>query len=87
MSDIRLFLFVKSLTEDFDLRVLKGEAVRMVRQLPLNQSRDDVENTLNRMREQLGKQTQSCIHGRPFLHLLTRVPETEEEALVTLANA
>ncbi|XP_041940022.1 PMS1 protein homolog 1 isoform X2 [Alosa sapidissima] len=67
-------------------RYLEGEAVRMVRQLPLNQSRDDVENTLSRMREQLGEEAQSCIHGRPFFHLLSKVPETDEEALVTLSN-
>ncbi|XP_062390522.1 PMS1 protein homolog 1 [Sardina pilchardus] len=67
-------------------RYLEGEAVRMVRQLPLNLSRGDVEDTLSRMREQLGEEAQSCLHGRPFLHLLTKVPETDEEALVTLSS-
>uniref|UniRef100_A0A673AL12 HMG box domain-containing protein n=1 Tax=Sphaeramia orbicularis TaxID=375764 RepID=A0A673AL12_9TELE len=57
---------------------LKSEAVRLVRQLPLNLSREDVKETLQRMEQQLGKSNQACIHGRPFLEHLSDIPCTED---------
>ncbi|KAG7501999.1 PMS1 protein-like 1 [Solea senegalensis] len=63
---------------------LQGEAVRLVRQLPTNLSREDVEETLVRMEQQLGDNSRSCIHGRPFLQHLSDVPSTEQEARALL---
>ncbi|XP_051874320.1 PMS1 protein homolog 1 isoform X2 [Pristis pectinata] len=54
---------------------LEGEAVRLARQLPLCFSREDIEDTLLRMQQELGKDCNSCIHGRPFLHHLASIPE------------
>ncbi|XP_036966531.1 PMS1 protein homolog 1 isoform X2 [Acanthopagrus latus] len=59
---------------------LQGEAVRLARQLPTNLSREDVEETLLRMEQQLGENKRTCIHGRPFLQHLSNVPNTDEEA-------
>ncbi|XP_041056138.1 PMS1 protein homolog 1 isoform X2 [Carcharodon carcharias] len=56
---------------------LEGEAVRLARQLPLRFSRQDIEDTMLRMQQQLGKDCNRCIHGRPFLHHLACIPETE----------
>ncbi|CAG08289.1 unnamed protein product, partial [Tetraodon nigroviridis] len=53
---------------------LKGEAVRLARQLPTNLPREDVEETLRRMERQLGEE--KCIHGRPFLEHLADVPSS-----------
>ncbi|XP_013915175.1 PREDICTED: PMS1 protein homolog 1-like [Thamnophis sirtalis] len=53
---------------------LEGEAVRLSRKLPLYLSEEDVQNTINRMRKQLGTQHNSCVHGRPFTHFLTKIP-------------
>ncbi|XP_071328618.1 PMS1 protein homolog 1 isoform X3 [Trachinotus anak] len=59
---------------------LQGEAVRLARQLPTNLSREDVEETLLRMEQQLGEKSQTCIHGRPFLQHLSDIPATDQEA-------
>ncbi|XP_047458006.1 PMS1 protein homolog 1 isoform X2 [Mugil cephalus] len=59
---------------------LQGEAVRLVRQLPTNLPREDVEEILARMERQLGETDRSCIHGRPFLQQLSDVPSTDQEA-------
>ncbi|KAG7240512.1 hypothetical protein INR49_026796 [Caranx melampygus] len=59
---------------------LQGEAVRLARQLPRNLSREDVEETLLRMEQQLGEKSQTCIHGRPFLQHLSDIPSTDQEA-------
>nr|XP_046259968.1 PMS1 protein homolog 1 isoform X2 [Scatophagus argus] len=59
---------------------LQGEAVRLVRQLPTNLTREDVEETLLRMQQQLGENSRTCIHGRPFLQHLLDVPSTDQEA-------
>uniref|UniRef100_UPI00398EE715 PMS1 protein homolog 1 isoform X2 n=1 Tax=Pristiophorus japonicus TaxID=55135 RepID=UPI00398EE715 len=56
---------------------LEGEAVRLARQLPLRFSREDIGDTMLRMQQQLGKDCNSCIHGRPFLHHLASIPETD----------
>ncbi|XP_078084714.1 PMS1 protein homolog 1 isoform X3 [Mustelus asterias] len=56
---------------------LEGEAVRLARQLPLRFSREDIEDTMLRMQQQLGKDCSSCIHDRPFFHHLANIPETE----------
>lgn len=64
--------------------VCQGEAVRLARQLPTNLSREDVEETLQRMQRHLGEKDRTCIHGRPFLQPLTEVPSSEEEAKAML---
>uniref|UniRef100_A0A8C2ZLB0 PMS1 homolog 1, mismatch repair system component n=1 Tax=Cyclopterus lumpus TaxID=8103 RepID=A0A8C2ZLB0_CYCLU len=63
---------------------LQGEAVRLARQLPTNPSREDVEETLLRMDQQLAESNQTCIHGRPFLQHLSDVPSTDQEAKALL---
>uniref|UniRef100_A0A668ANI9 PMS1 homolog 1, mismatch repair system component n=1 Tax=Myripristis murdjan TaxID=586833 RepID=A0A668ANI9_9TELE len=49
---------------------LQGEAVRLARQLPTNLTREDVEEILLRMQQQLGENNHTCIHKRPFLQHL-----------------
>ncbi|XP_070832767.1 PMS1 protein homolog 1 isoform X2 [Chaetodon trifascialis] len=63
---------------------LQGEAVRLARQLPLNLSREDVEDTLLRMGQQLDESSWTCIHGRPFLQHLSDIPSTDQEAKALL---
>ncbi|NXA07668.1 PMS1 protein, partial [Sapayoa aenigma] len=57
---------------------LEGEAVRLARQLPLHLSKEDVQNTIYRMKQQLGKENKGCVHGRPFFHHLTDIPEADK---------
>lgn len=59
---------------------LQGEAVRLARQLPSHLSREDVQETLQRMEQQLDENNRTCFHGRPFLQHLTDIPRTDEEA-------
>ncbi|CAK6963739.1 PMS1 protein homolog 1 [Scomber scombrus] len=59
---------------------LQGEAVRLARQLPTHLTRDDVQETLQRMEQQLDENNRTCFHGRPFLQHLTDVPSTDQEA-------
>ncbi|RXN31394.1 PMS1 -like protein [Labeo rohita] len=66
---------------------LESEAVRLVRQLPLNLSRSDVTNTLCRMKQELEEESRVCIHERPFFHDLVTVPETEQEALEIMSKS
>ncbi|KAJ6665217.1 hypothetical protein lerEdw1_004266 [Lerista edwardsae] len=54
---------------------LEGEAVRLSRQLPLFLSKEVVEDTICRMEKQLGSEHKGCVHGRPFIHYLTDIPE------------
>ncbi|NXC38526.1 PMS1 protein, partial [Penelope pileata] len=56
------------------INYLEGEAVRLARQLPLHLSKEDVENTIYRMKQQLGRENKGCVHGRPFFHHLTDIP-------------
>uniref|UniRef100_UPI0037E7302E PMS1 protein homolog 1 n=1 Tax=Semicossyphus pulcher TaxID=241346 RepID=UPI0037E7302E len=63
---------------------LQGEAVRLARQLPTNVSREDVEETLGRMEQQLDEEHRTCIHGRPFLHHLSDIPSSDQEAKALL---
>ncbi|XP_066543802.1 PMS1 protein homolog 1 isoform X2 [Amia ocellicauda] len=65
---------------------LEGEAVRLARQLPLHFSREDINDTLSRMKQQLGKERQTCIHGRPFFHYLKALPETEQQDVQNVLN-
>ena len=58
----------------------KGEAVRLARQLPSNMTRQEVEESLSRMTQLFGEDSRTCIHGRPFLHQLSVVPCSEQEA-------
>ncbi|XP_074766703.1 PMS1 protein homolog 1 isoform X3 [Athene noctua] len=60
------------------INYLEGEAVRLARQLPLHLSEEDVENTIYRMKQQLGKENKGCVHGRPFFHHLTDIPEVDK---------
>ncbi|XP_010128364.1 PREDICTED: PMS1 protein homolog 1 isoform X2 [Chlamydotis macqueenii] len=60
------------------INYLEGEAVRLARQLPLHLSKEDVQNTINRMKQQLGKENKGCVHGRPFFHHLTDIPEADK---------
>lgn len=62
----------------------QGEAVRLARQLPSNLFREDVEETLLRMEQQLGENSRTCIHGRPFLQHLSDLPSTDQEAKALL---
>nr|XP_042698361.1 PMS1 protein homolog 1 isoform X2 [Chrysemys picta bellii] len=57
------------------INYLEGEAVRMSRQLPLYMSKEDVEDTIYRMKQQLGNENKGCVHGRPFFQHLTDIPE------------
>ncbi|NXS18669.1 PMS1 protein, partial [Mystacornis crossleyi] len=59
------------------INYLEGEAVRLARQLPLHLSKEDVQNTIYRMKQQLGKENKGCVHGRPFFHHLTDIPEVD----------
>ncbi|XP_069471756.1 PMS1 protein homolog 1 isoform X7 [Ambystoma mexicanum] len=56
---------------------LQGEAVRLSRQLPLYLSNEDVQDTISRMRQQLADENKACVHGRPFFHHLTDIPEAK----------
>ncbi|XP_075870134.1 PMS1 protein homolog 1 isoform X3 [Nelusetta ayraudi] len=66
---------------------LQGEAVRLARQLPSNLSREEVEETLRRMEEQLGESGRTCIHGRPFFQHLADVPDSQQEAEALLRRS
>ena len=65
---------------------LKGEAVRLARQLPVTLAKEDVEDTLLRMQQQLEETSQACIHGQAFFHHLSDIPDTEQEALKIMSN-
>ncbi|KFQ41245.1 PMS1 protein 1, partial [Mesitornis unicolor] len=60
------------------INYLEGEAVRLARQLPLHLSKDDVQNTICRMKQQLGKEIKGCVHGRPFFHHLANIPQADK---------
>ncbi|NXK28548.1 PMS1 protein, partial [Arenaria interpres] len=60
------------------INYLEGEAVRLARQLPLHLSKEDVQNAIYRMKQQLGKENKGCVHGRPFFHHLTDIPEDDK---------
>ncbi|NWS76556.1 PMS1 protein, partial [Crotophaga sulcirostris] len=60
------------------INYLEGEAVRLARQLPLHLSKEDVQNTVYRMKQQLGQENKGCVHGRPFFHHLTDIPEDDK---------
>ncbi|XP_064442885.1 PMS1 protein homolog 1 isoform X2 [Mirounga angustirostris] len=55
---------------------LEGEAVRLSRQLPMYLSKEDVQDIIYRMKDQFGNEIKGCVHGRPFFHHLTYLPET-----------
>ncbi|XP_049629139.1 PMS1 protein homolog 1 [Suncus etruscus] len=57
------------------LSYLEGEAVRLARQLPMHLSKDDIQDIINRMKQQFGNEMKKCVHGRPFFHHLTHLPE------------
>ncbi|XP_016859836.1 PMS1 protein homolog 1 isoform X2 [Homo sapiens] len=55
---------------------LEGEAVRLSRQLPMYLSKEDIQDIIYRMKHQFGNEIKECVHGRPFFHHLTYLPET-----------
>ncbi|XP_004628679.1 PMS1 protein homolog 1 [Octodon degus] len=55
---------------------LEGEAVRLSRQLPMYLSQEDIQDIISRMKHQFGNEIKGCVHGRPFFHHLTHLPET-----------
>ncbi|XP_030065270.1 PMS1 protein homolog 1 isoform X2 [Microcaecilia unicolor] len=59
------------------INYLEGEAVRLSRQLPLYLSKEDVQDTIYRMNQQLGNENKGCVHGRPFFYHLTDIPEVK----------
>ncbi|XP_051937878.1 PMS1 protein homolog 1 [Hippocampus zosterae] len=59
---------------------LQSEAVRLARQMPAHLSREDAEDILRRMQQQLGESERTCFHGRPFLQPLCDIPQTERQA-------
>ncbi|XP_006878999.1 PREDICTED: PMS1 protein homolog 1 [Elephantulus edwardii] len=58
------------------LSYLEGEAVRLSRQLPLYLSKEDVLDIVHRIKHQFQGEIKGCVHGRPFFHHLTNLPET-----------
>ncbi|XP_037379592.1 PMS1 protein homolog 1 [Talpa occidentalis] len=54
---------------------LEGEAVRLSRQLPMYLSKEDIQDIICRMKCQFGNEIKGCVHGRPFFHHLTHLPE------------
>ncbi|XP_065493199.1 PMS1 protein homolog 1 isoform X3 [Caloenas nicobarica] len=60
------------------INYLEGEAVRLARQLPLHFSKEDVQNKIYRMMQQLGKENKGCVHGRPFCCHLADIPEDDK---------
>ncbi|XP_004452600.1 PMS1 protein homolog 1 [Dasypus novemcinctus] len=55
---------------------LEGEAVRLSRQLPMHLSKEDIQDIIYRMKHEFGNEIKGCVHGRPFFHHLTYLPET-----------
>ncbi|XP_055427926.1 PMS1 protein homolog 1 isoform X2 [Bubalus kerabau] len=54
---------------------LEGEAVRLSRQLPMYLSKEDMQDIIYRMKHQFRNEITRCVHGRPFFHHLTHLPE------------
>ncbi|XP_016070709.1 PREDICTED: PMS1 protein homolog 1 isoform X2 [Miniopterus natalensis] len=54
---------------------LEGEAVRLSRQLPMYLSKEDIQDIIYKMKHQFGNEIKGCVHGRPFFHHLTHLPE------------
>ncbi|KAF4026299.1 hypothetical protein G4228_018397 [Cervus hanglu yarkandensis] len=54
---------------------LEGEAVRLSRQLPMYLSKEDIRDIIYRMKHQFRNEIKGCVHGRPFFHHLTHLPE------------
>uniref|UniRef100_A0A3Q1LR04 PMS1 homolog 1, mismatch repair system component n=2 Tax=Bos TaxID=9903 RepID=A0A3Q1LR04_BOVIN len=54
---------------------LEGEAVRLSRQLPMYLSKEDMQDIIYRMKHQFRNEITQCVHGRPFFHHLTHLPE------------
>uniref|UniRef100_A0A8C3KC80 PMS1 homolog 1, mismatch repair system component n=1 Tax=Calidris pygmaea TaxID=425635 RepID=A0A8C3KC80_9CHAR len=68
------------------INYLEGEAVRLARQLPLHLSKEDVQNAIYRMKQQLGKENKGCVHGRPFFHHLTDIPEDDKHSSMEMTQ-
>ncbi|XP_038044758.1 PMS1 protein homolog 1-like [Patiria miniata] len=55
---------------------LKGEAVRMARNLPSTMLEEDVQNVIERMK-QLPNQCKTCLHNQPFTYPLFVISESQ----------
>ncbi|OPL21507.1 pms1 protein 1, partial [Mytilus galloprovincialis] len=65
------------------LNYLQGEAVRMARQLPRQQSRDDMVDILIQKETMLPLKCENCLHNKPFYHTvysLDDIPLTQSQA-------
>ncbi|KAL3831393.1 hypothetical protein ACJMK2_023145 [Sinanodonta woodiana] len=61
---------------------LQGEAVRMARQRPLQRSKEDVLDLIDRMPTKLPADCKSCLHNKPFqckLFNLGDIPQSQSE--------
>ncbi|XP_045687699.1 PMS1 protein homolog 1 isoform X3 [Phyllostomus hastatus] len=81
LKEILNAIFNKNAKEVFECRprkvisYLEGEAVRLSRQLPMYLSKEDVQDIVCRMKHQFQNEIKGCVHGRPFFHHLTHLPE------------
>ncbi|XP_036899659.1 PMS1 protein homolog 1 isoform X2 [Sturnira hondurensis] len=81
LKEILNAIFNKNAKEVFECRprkvisYLEGEAVRLSRQLPMYLSKEDIQDIICRMKQQFGNEIKGCVHGRPFFHHLTHLPE------------
>ncbi|KAF6115568.1 PMS1-like protein 1, mismatch repair system component [Phyllostomus discolor] len=81
LKEILNSIFNKNAKEVFECRprkvisYLEGEAVRLSRQLPMYLSKEDVQDIVCRMKHQFQNEIKGCVHGRPFFHHLTHLPE------------
>ncbi|KAM5324327.1 PMS1 protein homolog 1 isoform 1-T2 [Glossophaga mutica] len=81
LKEILNAIFNKNAKEVFECRprkvisYLEGEAVRLSRQLPMYLSKEDIQDIICRMKHQFGNEIKGCVHGRPFFHHLTHLPE------------
>ncbi|KAM7105376.1 PMS1 protein homolog 1 isoform 2-T6 [Molossus nigricans] len=81
LKEILNAIFNKNAKEVYECRprkvisYLEGEAVRLSRQLPMYLSKEDIQDIIYRMKHQFGNEIKGCVHGRPFFHHLTHLPE------------
>lgn len=82
LKEILNAILYKNAKEIFECRprkvinYLEGEAVRLSRQLPMYLPKEDIQDIIYRMKHQFGNEIKGCVHGRPFFHHLTHIPET-----------
>ncbi|XP_040827788.1 PMS1 protein homolog 1 [Ochotona curzoniae] len=82
LKEILNAILYKNAKEIFECRprkvisYLEGEAVRLSRQLPMYLPKEDIQDIIYKMKQQFGSEIKGCVHGRPFIHHLTHLPET-----------